>query len=189
MEFAIRHFVAGRVRLYVPTLCRRRPLAEASLAWLRAQTGVKRARINYDCSSLVVEYDVAREPLLRAIVGRLALMDLDDLRALVMPANKQDCAASFPVGAVHRPEAERMLIEQRGQSALGERSRFGSLQHAVFDAPKPGTGERHDAHADVSQHRAGALLDQPWQAQIKVVPRAFRRCGGWCGCGSRVLGQ
>jgi heavy metal translocating P-type ATPase len=105
MEFAIRHFVAGRVRLYVPSLCRRRPLAEASLAWLRAQAGVKRARINYDCSSLVVEYDVAHEPLLRAIVGRLALMDLDDLRGLVMPAGNQDCKPSLVVGAAHRPEA------------------------------------------------------------------------------------
>jgi hypothetical protein len=105
MEFAIRHFVAGRVRLYVPALCRRRPLAEASLAWLRAQTGVKRARINYDCSSLVVEYDVAHEPLLRAIVGRLALMDLDDLRCRVMPANSRDCNVSFRAGAAHRPEA------------------------------------------------------------------------------------
>jgi heavy metal translocating P-type ATPase len=105
MEFAIRHFVAGRVRLYVPALCRRRPLAEASLAWLRAQTGVKLARINYDCSSLVVEYDVAHEPLLRAIVGRLALMDLDDLRCRVMPANSRDCNVSFRAGAAHRPEA------------------------------------------------------------------------------------
>ena len=105
MEFAIRHFVAGRVRLYVPSLCRLRPLAEASLAWLRAQAGVKRARINYDCSSLVVEYDVAHEPLLRAIVGRLALMDLDDLRALVTPAGNQDCKPSLVAGAAHRPEA------------------------------------------------------------------------------------
>jgi heavy metal translocating P-type ATPase len=105
MEFAIRHFVAGRVRLYVPLLCRRRPLADASLAWLRAQAGVKRARINYDCSSLVVEYDVAHEPLLRAIVGRLALMDLDDLRALVMPAGNRDCKPSLVAGAAHRPEA------------------------------------------------------------------------------------
>jgi cation transport ATPase len=105
MEFAIRHFVAGRVRLYVPALCRRRPLAEASLAWLRAQGGVKRARINYDCSSLVVEYDVTHEPLLRAIVGRLALMDLDDLRKLVMPANGGDCKPAVAAGAGHRPEA------------------------------------------------------------------------------------
>jgi heavy metal translocating P-type ATPase len=105
MEFAIRHFVAGRVRLYVPSLCRRRPLAEASLAWLRAQPGVKRARINYDCSSLVVEYEVAHEPLLRAIVGRLALMDLGDLRALVMPAGNQDCKPAIVAGSTHRPEA------------------------------------------------------------------------------------
>jgi heavy metal translocating P-type ATPase len=52
-----------------------------------------------------VEYDVAHEPLLRAIVGRLALMDLDDLRALVMPAGNRDCKPSLVAGAAHRPEA------------------------------------------------------------------------------------
>jgi heavy metal translocating P-type ATPase len=101
MEFAIRHFVSGRVRLYVPSLCRRRPLAEAALTWLRAQTGVKRARINYDCSSLVVEYEVTHEPMLRAIVGRLALMSLDDLSALVAPAKTP--GSKPPIIPAHRP--------------------------------------------------------------------------------------
>jgi heavy metal translocating P-type ATPase len=100
MEFAIRHFVSGRVRLYVPSLCRRRPLADAALGWLRAQSGVKRARINYDCASLIVEYEPVQEPLLRALIGRLALMDLDDLRRLVMPAKNGDQAAP-----AHRPQA------------------------------------------------------------------------------------
>jgi hypothetical protein len=58
-------------------------LAQAMLDWLRAQASIKLARINYDCASLVIEYDTADEPLLRALLGRLRLMTVDELRALL----------------------------------------------------------------------------------------------------------
>ena len=83
MELTIRHFVPGRVRLHIPSLCRRRSLAEATLTWLRDREGIKTARINYDCACLVVEYDHAHEGLLRIVIGRLRLMSLAELRALV----------------------------------------------------------------------------------------------------------
>jgi hypothetical protein len=83
MEFAVRHFIRGRLRLFVPWVCRRRMLAQAMLDWLRAQASIKLARINYDCASLVIEYDTADEPLLRALLGRLRLMTVDELRALL----------------------------------------------------------------------------------------------------------
>jgi len=83
MDVAIRHHIPGRVRLHVPALCRRQSLAEAALDWLRAQPGVKSARVNYDCASLVVEYEAAQEEVLRALVGRLRLMNVGDVRALV----------------------------------------------------------------------------------------------------------
>ena len=91
MEFAVRHFMAGRLRLFVPALRRRRSVAEAALGWLRGQPGIQRARINYECASLVVAFDPAHEPLLRALLGRLALMSIDDLRTLVQhtPAHAQ----------------------------------------------------------------------------------------------------
>ena len=85
MELTIRHFIPGRVRLHVPSLGRRRSLAEASLKWLRARDGIKSARINYDCACLIVEYDVAHEALLRAVIGRLRLMSIAELRSLVVP--------------------------------------------------------------------------------------------------------
>jgi Cu2+-exporting ATPase len=85
MQFAIRHFMRGRVRIYAPTLCRRRKLAEATLTWLRSHDAVRRARINYDCASLIVEYEVAHEDLLRLLIGHLRLMDWSDLRRLVTP--------------------------------------------------------------------------------------------------------
>ena len=97
MQFAIRHFMPGRVRINAPTLCRRRKLAEATLTWLRSHDAVRRARINYDCASLIVEYDVAHENLLRLLIGHLRLMDWNDLRRLVTP--EQDAGEPQPLAA------------------------------------------------------------------------------------------
>src|SRR5215470_4324491 len=94
MELTIRHFIPGRVRLHVPSLGRRRSLAEASLKWLRARDGIRSARINYDCACLIVEYDVAHEALLRAVIGRLRLMSIAELRSLVSPTDIGDDAPS-----------------------------------------------------------------------------------------------
>jgi len=92
MELTIRHFIPGRVRLHVPSLARRRSLAEASLKWLRARDGIRSARINYDCACLIVEYDVTHEVLLRAVIGRLRLMSIAELRTLVVPTDLADDA-------------------------------------------------------------------------------------------------
>src|SRR6516165_9337087 len=90
MELTIRHFIPGRVRLHVPSLCRRRSLAETSLTWLRPRDGIRSARLKYDCACLIVEYDVAYEALLRAVIGRLRLMSIVELRSLVMPTELAD---------------------------------------------------------------------------------------------------
>src|SRR5262249_22218725 len=92
MELTIRHFIPGRVRLHVPSLGRRRSLAEASLKWLRARDGIRSARINYDCACLIVEYDVAHEALLRAVIGRLRRMSIAELRNLLLPTHVGDDA-------------------------------------------------------------------------------------------------
>jgi manganese/zinc-transporting P-type ATPase C len=86
MQFAIRHFMPGRVRLSIPPLCRNKQLAEETLLWLRGQSAVRSARINYACSTLVVEYEVAHEPIFRLLLGRLRLMSLGDLRELTQLA-------------------------------------------------------------------------------------------------------
>jgi heavy metal translocating P-type ATPase len=90
MELTIRHFIPGRVRLHIPALCRRPSLAEATQAWLRGRAEINSARINYDCACLIVEYDVAHEDLLRAMIGRLRLMSLPELRQLVAFAGERD---------------------------------------------------------------------------------------------------
>jgi manganese/zinc-transporting P-type ATPase C len=83
MQFAVRHFMKGRARLYAPTLCRNRPLAERTLDWLRRQNGVRGARINFDCASLVIEFDPKHDQMFRLLFGRLKLMTLADLSALI----------------------------------------------------------------------------------------------------------
>jgi Cu2+-exporting ATPase len=111
MELTIRHFIPGRVRVHVPSLCRRRPLAEASLAWLRSRPGIKSARVNYDCACLVVEYDVAQEALLRALIGRLRLMNAGDLHALVAP---EEATQNLPATSANggRLDATQSLLRR-----------------------------------------------------------------------------
>ena len=105
MEFSIRHSITGRIRLHMPSLCRKQRLAEAAVAWLEAQQGVKRARLNFACASLVIEYEPSFEGALRATFGRLSLMSIDDLRALFdlekMPAVRRP--APLPQPAPHQP--------------------------------------------------------------------------------------
>jgi Cu2+-exporting ATPase len=83
MRFTVRHFMLGRIRLRIPELCRDRALAEATLIWLRDHQAVARARINYDCYSLVLEYDPEQEPLLKLFMGRIGLISCNELKLLV----------------------------------------------------------------------------------------------------------
>jgi len=83
MQFAVRHFMKGRARLYAPDLCRNRPLAERTLNWIKQQSGVRGARINYDCGSVVIEFDPKHEQLFRLLFGRLKLMSISELAGMV----------------------------------------------------------------------------------------------------------
>src|SRR6201994_649263 len=82
MEYSFRHSMRGRVRLHVPDLCRKPPFAETVLGWLGAQSGVRTARINYDCASLVLEYDPAHEGTLRLMLERFRSATLEEIKAL-----------------------------------------------------------------------------------------------------------
>src|ERR1700738_5656630 len=92
MEYSFRHSMPGRVRLNVPALCRNRGVSEKFLAWLKAQAGVRSARINYDCASLVLEYDQKQEPLLRLMLEHVKTADLADLQALCADVTVDDPA-------------------------------------------------------------------------------------------------
>jgi heavy metal translocating P-type ATPase len=83
MEFAVRHFMPGRLRVYAPTLCARRSLADQTLNWLRRVPGVTLARANFDCSSIVIEYDRKNDGVVRELIGRVRGMTIDELRMMV----------------------------------------------------------------------------------------------------------
>jgi Cu2+-exporting ATPase len=110
MEFSIRHFISGRIRLHLPALCRKHAVAEAALAWLRAQPGVKQARLNYDCACLIIEYDATFEALLRATLGRLSVMSIDELQKLVDPAR---LPAAVPRPSVPLQPAKQLALWNR----------------------------------------------------------------------------
>jgi heavy metal translocating P-type ATPase len=95
MECSIRHLIQGRVRLHVPELGRDRRTGEKLLAWLGAHSGVKSARINYDCASLVMEYDPAHEPVLMALLDRFRRASLKEIKAL--------CTQPLPDAATAKP--------------------------------------------------------------------------------------
>ena len=86
MNFSIRHAMPGRLRLNIPELCRKPSLAEAVLSWLGAQSGVRTARINYDCASLVLEYDPAQETTLRLMLERFRSATSGQIKALASSA-------------------------------------------------------------------------------------------------------
>ena len=86
MECSIRHLMRGRARLHIPAL-RNRRLGEKLLSWLEAQPGIRSARINFDCASLVMEYDPAHEPFLMALLERFKGASLADIKALCAQAN------------------------------------------------------------------------------------------------------
>lgn len=83
MEFSVRHYMKGRVRLYIPDLCRDRGLSENAIGWLTQQQAVRNVRINYDCSSLVIDFDPKYEELFRNLFGRLRLITKNDLAAII----------------------------------------------------------------------------------------------------------
>src|SRR3984957_1404813 len=86
MEFSVRHSMPGRIRLNIPALCHKRSLAEGLLGWLSGQPGIKTARINYDCASLVLEYDPAHEPVLRTLLDRFRDISPSELKLLAANA-------------------------------------------------------------------------------------------------------
>jgi heavy metal translocating P-type ATPase len=93
MECSIRHLMRGRARLYVPAL-RDRRLGEKFLCWLEAQSGIRSARINYDCASLVMEHDPAHEPALMALLERFKCASLAEIKALCAQVTSSNATAS-----------------------------------------------------------------------------------------------
>src|SRR5271165_2967022 len=105
MEYSLRHSMPGRVRLNVPALGRNRGLAEKLLIWLRRQSGVRSARVNYDCASLVLEYDPAHEPMLLALLKRFRGLSLSEVKAFCAQAMQDASPAKPPEAPKNSPLA------------------------------------------------------------------------------------
>jgi Cu2+-exporting ATPase len=112
MDVAVRHYLPGRVRLHVPQLCRKAALAEAAVAWLRAQPGISSARLNLACASLVVEYDCSRESMLQGILAGLRATSLKELAALV--AGPMAPAGASPAAIQHSPAPKPVTAPTKG---------------------------------------------------------------------------
>jgi heavy metal translocating P-type ATPase len=98
MKCSIRHLMQGRVRLYVPALGRDRRTGDKFISWLGAQSGVRSARINYDCASLVMEYDPVHGPVLLALLDRFRRASFKEIKAL--------CAQPLPDAPAAKPSPE-----------------------------------------------------------------------------------
>jgi heavy metal translocating P-type ATPase len=104
MEYAIRHAIPGRVRLFLPLLYRRSSLSDAVLAFLERQTWIKGVRINHGCACVVVEYDAGQAARLAALMFALRYSTLANLRAVMaQPAEPSDPEASVPADAPAPP--------------------------------------------------------------------------------------
>jgi heavy metal translocating P-type ATPase len=105
MEYAIRHAIPGRVRLYLPLLYQRSSLTDAVLAFLEGQSWIKSARVNYGCASLVVEYEAAQSKRLGSLMFALRYSTLDDLRAVMaQPSEPSSPESSVPAAAPTPPK-------------------------------------------------------------------------------------
>jgi heavy metal translocating P-type ATPase len=116
MDFQVRHFMPGRLRLHLPALCRKKTLADTFVAWLQGQPGIKAARINYDCASLVVEFEIANHGFFQGLLQELRHTSLSDLRVVLAMAKASTAAAQADViPAVPKPSPP---VSWRGPLAL-----------------------------------------------------------------------
>jgi Cu2+-exporting ATPase len=83
MKLSTLHWIPGRVRLRVNDLQVRSKIAEQVLDWLRRQDGIRAVRANYDCASLLIEYDEAHRESIETMMAYLQCMSLREVKALI----------------------------------------------------------------------------------------------------------
>jgi heavy metal translocating P-type ATPase len=93
MKLTIRHFLPGRVRLYIPLLYHESHLVDACVLWLQKQPGIENVRVNSACASLVVEYDRRRPELWAQMSFFLQNATIEQLRMLATQAHQETSKA------------------------------------------------------------------------------------------------
>ena len=81
MEFSVRHWVPGRVRLHIPALVSTARTSGKIVRWLAAQDGIVDVRINHACSSLVVTYNETQRELLETMLDCMRCLTPRALRS------------------------------------------------------------------------------------------------------------
>jgi Cu2+-exporting ATPase len=101
LQFDVRHFIPGRLRVHSRELCRDRAFCGTFVAWLKAQSGIRSARINFDCHSLIVEYDKANHAFFETMLRELRRTPFADVKAMISMAHVDAAtAAHLDSGAV-----------------------------------------------------------------------------------------
>jgi hypothetical protein len=111
MEFTIRHWIPGRIRLQIPALSRKTAMSEQMIAWLGRQNGLRDVRINHDCASLVVSYDEKQRLTLQLLLGWLAGASLAEVKSLI--ANTASTPLSAPMTPSHAPSGPPQRADAR----------------------------------------------------------------------------
>lgn len=83
MDFVVRHWIPGRIRLHVPALGTPGLDTGRIESWLKSFDHVREARINRSCANLIVEYDEAHRPLVRMMLGYLGTTTPKSLMEMV----------------------------------------------------------------------------------------------------------
>ena len=147
MEIAVRHYMRGRIRLAAHKLCADRALSEQALAFLRVYPGVRGARVNYECVSIVVDFDPAIEPTLRLLIGRRrnsrrrrADRPKDDHRRRLAGQSRRRRSGlrrdSPARGTAHHPRQPRRLGHHRRADRPPDRTRRRWATRACGTTPK-----------------------------------------------------
>ena len=114
MQFTVRHWISGRIRLHVPALRERSATADQVVAWLRGQQGIRSVRVNHDCASLVVEYEESRRALIETLLSYLEPFTLRDLKSFIALSQGEPATPASPSFEQHaRPKpltGEAMIL-------------------------------------------------------------------------------
>jgi len=86
VNFSIRHRIPGRIRLAIPAFAVASPISTAVERWLRAQDWVRNVRINYDCASLILDYDRDRSDEIDGLLALLPALSLREVGSLISVA-------------------------------------------------------------------------------------------------------
>src|SRR5580704_12929237 len=103
MEFSVRHWIPGRVRLHIPALVATTRTSGKIVRWLTAQDGILDVRINHACSSLIVSYDESQRALLETMLDYLQYMTPRELLALVAASEPEAVATPQPPATTAPP--------------------------------------------------------------------------------------